>query len=296
VDCGTVISLDDANYEDDDRDEPYCDSCFRDYQRESCLHDYSYKPEPIFYGEGSRYFGMELEIDYGGKDNEHARELCEVANESDENVYIKSDGSLDDGMEIVTHPMTLAYHMEDMPWQKVVERALQLRYKSHKTGTCGLHIHVNRKSLGDSLAQQEDTISKILFFVEKFWDELLRFSRRTEYQMNRWACRYGFKEKPKEVLDNAKKSGLGRYSCVNITNYSTIEFRMFRGTLKYNTIIATLQLVNEICDVAFFMSEEDLENLSWCGFLETITQTELITYLKERRLYINEPVMTEEDD
>ncbi len=225
--CGRTIHLDDAYYIDGDSDEAYCYNCYTASNKERCLHDYGYKPEPIFYGEGIRYFGMELEIDYGGKDNENARKLCEVANEDCENIYIKTDGSLDEGIEIVTNPMTLEYHRAQMPWLAVIQKALDLGYKSHKTGTCGLHIHVNRTSLGECLSQQEDTISKILFFVEKFWDELLRFSRRTEYQMNRWASRYGFKEKPKQVLDNAKKSGLGRYTCVNITNYSTIEFRMF---------------------------------------------------------------------
>ncbi len=48
--------------------------------------------------------------------------------------------------------------------------------------------------------------------------------------------------------------------------------------------------------MAFLLSEEELGDLSWCGFLERITETELITYLKERRLYINEPIETEEDD
>ena len=46
----------------------------------------------------------------------------------------------------------------------------------------------------------------------------------------------------------------GRYTCVNLENPATIEFRMFRGTLKYNTLIATLQLVNRICDVALYLS------------------------------------------
>ena len=39
---------------------------------------------------------------------------------------------------------------------------------------------------------------------------------------------------------------------MNLTNDDTIEFRMFRGTLKFNTLIATLQLVDRVCDVAIF--------------------------------------------
>ena len=74
---------------------------------------------------------------------------------------------------------------------------------------------------------------------------------------------------------------------------NTIEFRIFRGTLKLNTFIATLQLVDRICDVALYLSDEELANLSWSGFAAGCTQPELIRYLKERRLYVNEPVIAE---
>ena len=71
---------------------------------------------------------------------------------------------------------------------------------------------------------------------------------------------------------------------------------MWRGTLKYNTLIATLQMVARLCKVAIFHSEKELQNLSWWRFVSDITEPELITYLKERRLYLNEPVETEEEE
>lgn len=132
--------------------------------------------------------------------------------------------------------------------------------------------------------------------MEKFWDELLLFSRRTQRQMNRWAARYGYKDVPKEILDHVKKGDhQGRYTAVNLTNEETIEFRMFRGTLKLNTFIATLQFVDRICDVALFMSDEELRAISWSTFASGCTQPELVQYLKERRIYINEPVESEEE-
>ena len=57
----------------------------------------------------------------------------------------------------------------------------------------------------------------------------------------------------RDILEHAKKCcHAGRYTCVNLQNSSTIEFRIFRGTLKYNTFLAALQMVNRICDVAIF--------------------------------------------
>jgi hypothetical protein len=99
-------------------------------------------------------------------------------------------------------------------------------------------------------------------------------------------------------LDNAKNSNNGRYTCVNITNYDTIEFRIFRGTLKYSSLIATLQLVDAICEVATSLSDYWLSRLGWPEFMERLspeTSPELIEYLKERRLYINEPVLSESE-
>ena len=70
---------------------------------------------------------------------------------------------------------------------------------------------------------------------------------------------------------------------------------MFRGTLKVNTIIATLQLLDRICDVAISLSDDEVRALSWTTFVSGCTQPELLQYLKERRLYVNEPVGQEEE-
>ena len=82
-------------------------------------------------------------------------------------------------------------------------------------------------------------------------------------------------------------------TCVNLLPYTTIEFRMFRGTLKYNTFLAVLQLLDRICDTALFCTDQEIQDMSWTTFVSGCTQPELIQYLKERRLYVNEPVPTE---
>lgn len=289
--CDSLIHNYDAYYLDG---YSYCRECY-DEERDKCyhIHDYSYKPEPIFYGDSKRYFGVELEIDGAGKDDEYAEELLDIANMREDHIYIKTDGSLDDGMEIVTHPMSLAYH-KDFCWEDIMHHAVRLGYRSHQTSTCGLHIHVNRDSLEINREEQDEVISRILYFVEHHWNEMLKFSRRSEYAMNRWAARYGYENSPKAIMDKAKKN-YGRYVAVNLCNYHTIEFRLFRGTLKYNTLIATLELVNKICEIAVLMDDDEISKISWSEFVSEITEPELIQYLKERQLYINEKVTTEEE-
>ena len=291
--CNALIRRGDTYYRGDT---PYCAECYQSVGCGDEIMSYYFKPTPIFYGEGKRFFGVELEIDGAGEDNDNAAEILHIANVERPLVYCKHDGSLDDGFEIVTHPMTLDFHLHNMPWEQIVEEAKKLGYTSHQAGTCGLHVHVNRNAFGETEVQQDAVIARILYFVEKNWEELLKFSRRTQSQLDQWAARYGYKDQPKELLDHAKKSAhAGRYTSVNLTNKNTIEFRIFRGTLKHNTLIATLQLLDRICDVALFMSDEQVKAMSWTTFVSGCTQPELVQYLKERRLYVNEPVESEAD-
>ena len=54
--------------------------------------------------------------------------------------------------------------------------------------------------------------------------------------------------------------------------------------------------MDRICRVALALSESEIKDLSWPEFVLRLTDEstpELIQYLKERRLYINEPVTAE---
>ena len=292
ADCDRILRRDRAYWDDDDN--AYCASCWDDHC--SVIHEYSYTPDLVFHGKGLRHFGVELEIDGGGTDRYNAEKLLNIANADAENLYIKTDGSLDDGLELVTHPMTLEYHLNEMPWATVLRKAQELDYLSHAAGTCGLHVHISRLAFGCTYEQQEAAIARLLYFVEKFWAELLRFSRRTQSQMNRWAARYGIRLTPSEQMNHAKNSCAGRYTAVNLTNADTVEIRMFRGTLKLNTLKATLQMVNHLVEVAVSMSDSKVQDMSWFDFLDTVHEPGLIQYLKERRLYVNEPVNVSEEE
>ena len=178
-----------------------------------------------------------------------------------------------------------------MNWFDVFEKATQMDYRSHNTSTCGLHIHCSRSSFGKDYDAQEKAVGRIVFFVEKHWNELVKFSRRTPENLNRWAARYAtISNTTEETYKKAKDKNMGRYVAVNLTNYDTVEFRLFRGTLRYKTFIATLQLVDEICQSAIYMTDKEMEELSWSDFVSKILpkKFELIEYLKAKRLYVNE--------
>ena len=128
------------------------------------------------------------------------------------------------------------------------------------------------------------------------WLCVRRLNRSSSAQMNRWAARYGIRLTPSEQMNHAKNSCAGRYTAVNLTNADTVEIRMFRGTLKLNTLKATLQMVNHLVEVAVSLSDYQVQDMSWFDFLDEIKESELIQYLKERRLYVNEPVNASEEE
>ena len=185
--CGRHVRFDESYYMDDG---PYvdcglCSDCYEVVRNEmeTTIHDYSYKPDPEFHGVGPEYMGVELEVDGAGEDSDYAGRVLTILNEEDNFAYCKRDGSLDDGFEIVTHPCTLAVHRDEVPWEDAISKLKYLGYTSHDAGTCGLHIHVSRKAFGETEEEQDDAISRVLYFFEAHWDELLRFSRRTQSQL-----------------------------------------------------------------------------------------------------------------
>ena len=119
ADCDRILRRDRAYWDDDDN--AYCASCWGEHCE--VIHEYSYTPDLVFHGKGLRHFGVELEIDDGGTDRYNAEKLLNIANADTENLYIKTDGSLDDGLELVTHSMTLEYHLNEMPWATVLRKA-----------------------------------------------------------------------------------------------------------------------------------------------------------------------------
>lgn len=286
-DCGELIYCDDAIYDDDD-DEYYCWDCYCEREHK-IIHDYYYKPDPIFYkGDGEDtafYMGVELEIDKGGEDEEHARHLLDCVNDYNEYIYIKHDGSIDNGFEIVSHPATLEYHTKNIQWAKLMSEAVNLDYRSHDTSTCGLHIHISRKAFGDTYESQEDNIAKIIYFIENNWYSLLTFTRRTEANLEHWAARYGIEPTVSDTYKKAKENR-NRYKCINLQNDNTVEFRMFRGTLKYSTFIATLQFVTALCEYCINSIHCDYAD-EWYYFTNSIDYAkypELVEYLKSKDL------------
>lgn len=182
------------------------------------------------------YIGLELEIDGGGERNSNAATAMDIMN-TDETMFIhcSHDGSLSDGFEIITQPATLEYHEEMREkYKKLFKEMVRLGYRSHGTSTCGLHYHIDR---GFFDGEDETAAFKILYLVEKFWDEMTIFSRRDYRSLERYAKKVGGDLDDFLCDFNKSNDHDGHYYAVNVSNENTIELRMFRGTMNLNTFL-----------------------------------------------------------
>jgi len=252
------------------------------------IHSYSYSPERWFYhGHYARHLllGVELEVDLGGEDEDKAAEVLRIMNGSEyseRNVYIKHDGSLDNGFEIVSQPATVWYHLRKIPWEKAFQYLIDSGYRSHDTVTCGLHIHFNCIFLGNSEKEFVEAEGRLLSFFEENWERIVRFSRRKERQIERYCKRYGHTDIRMAYEDNNDS----RYYAINFQNSTTDEIRIFRGTLNYSTFSATLLFVHNL---VLFCKRTKRNSTSWEKFLKFIKKDErnqiLIDYLKSKDLW-----------
>lgn len=297
--CGGLLLNGDLQQSADGR---FCWSCMA-YNSGRAIMSYSFKPEPVFHdAEGCEptglYLGVELEMDYGDAEAAAKRISEEYGQKL---LYFKHDGSLDEGCELVTHPMSPEYMMSDTGkamWRGICASALAEGMRSHDTDTCGFHVHVSRDFFGANQTSQELTELKLIATVDRLFEPIVIFSRRKRHNIDRWAPKCnapkedaGWVKKAQRVSCFAKRD---RYHAINVTNAHTIEFRLFRGTLKADTILATLQFVTGLCHLVKSSNPSQMDRFCWYDLADAVMEacpvdtTELHNYLIERELIVPE--------
>ena len=284
--CNIAIYDDDV-YNDED-DNCLCPSCFNDRSRIKGFHNHDYKPLIKIHRSNiynNKYIGLELEADCSSNFEKCVKDLYKISDR--ENLfYMKSDGSLDkNGIELVTHPCTLNFFKNKFPLKEVCDTFIKNDYLSHNSGRCGLHLHLNK-----SYFSNPDLSSlKLIYLFEKFWKEIVIFSRRKDFNFCNKNSALPKKLDVNEVkLIKPKCNKYGRYQAVNLCNDKTIELRVFRGTLKIETILATIEFCDFLMTIAEYNSIIHLQKINWIELL-TIAKNQgyknLIRYCQSKNLY-----------
>ncbi len=271
----------------DELHECYCNDCYRKnmyiFPYHSYPSDYIIKFSEPAKRETLLHIGVELEIDGGGLDHDNARDILEDANVAYRYNYVAMmDGSLDDGFEIISQPKTLEIHKRYL-WEDIMQKAIDYGYESHNPGTCGLHFHLDRRYFR-GVKNYEEKISLLVIQLEDF---LKVFSRRKNFHY----CRFQEFDKSKKTqlqeLSYYKDKNIYHTSALNFSGYNTVEMRFCRGTLKYNTLVASLELMQILADIAKFCTFDDI-NCITSNAIKLIAKergyASIIKYMNERGL------------
>ena len=186
-DCGEYYPESESNYNDADGCY-YCDDCYSNHHHDSDDKIYSYhefnnwelyksdsESNPPF------YIGFELETEPDESNAPKQDEALELIY-NNMNAICAHDGSLSDGgFEIISHPQSFKYIMEQADnYKNIFEKLIGLGYKSHDTDTCGLHFHVTRP-------ENPDTVDRLWLIMETYKREIIKLSRRTNSNLEHWA-------------------------------------------------------------------------------------------------------------
>jgi len=291
-DCGSWFFENDE-YHNVNNDYAVCESCSRHYHYserlgyymehddESCDHDgdriingyhesdHEHIPSTYDNRKPRVLLGLELEIevddDYSRVDK--AAQLLNGLNTLKGYRYAnaESDGSLDYGFEIISGFTGLDIHAQQLKYFD--QRLIGMR--SHKTDSCGLHIHICKSDMTTLHA------AKMILFINDPQNDALIYSlaRRRNVGYAKIVDKKNNKQWLKHALEYDRKGSQlcalnsDRYEALNFHNEKTIEFRLFRGSLKYQTIMSCLEFTFATWHFCRYASTNELTTANFLRFI-----------------------------
>ena len=245
--CGPV---DPQNYGIEFADGWRCEPCADSWVPENVeTRGYSWVPDAWKWGrmiDGARVhtldrgdpdvlmLGVEVELETNG-DRSGYLALSEWSGVAERVAYCKDDGSLADGVEVVTHPMTLDAHRD--LWAAWPGHSLRMSgWEADTAETAGMHVHASR----DAFAGRSHLARFGMFWFANEGRLVDLVGRRSTYADWTDAGR-------RDVVKHATKRRQGpRYSPVNYQPYQTVECRAFRSSFSAEYIVAAVELVHAI--------------------------------------------------
>ena len=314
-----------------------CEGCYeslceQDEEQASSpyVHSYGYRPSPMFFvavdgavwerdiltpagiaGKRSEaslngrtreqfpVFGFELEMSDESGDLEYNDCASYLHNRVGHFAYLKEDGSVSNGFELVTHPHTLdAYNLRTELWS-ALDHIREHGWRSWKSSSsCGLHIHVNTASF-----HNVGHAMMFLKFIFANRDPLVRFAGRdssyARFDYDSFVQRQvhaGWNDNGSPIYENAsvadvvkrKQVNDNRYLAVNAQNSHTYELRFFRGSLNPKTVRACLEFVQSLHDYTGGLTSHDVlvnRALTWRPYLAFVRSQSKNENFKYRNLY-----------
>ena len=255
-----------------------CQRCGEDSNGRGVVHNYSYKPNPIFHGTTptNLFMGFELEAELNNTTSGGYREAVALVQPLEEAgiCYLKADSSINGtGFEIVTHPHTLgAYEQATHLWDYIEKLRTDYKARSWDTNSCGLHVHVSRSAFKSGAHTH-----RFLSLIYRNPKEMMKLAGRKNsryaqfsdvYKPDEWGIpRFDLRDK----IHAPRMTE--RYSAVNTGNDYTLELRFFRGNMKREGIMSALELCHASVEYTRDLSVSDVKlgMLRWEWFADWVS-------------------------
>lgn len=197
--------------------------------------------------ESHRLYGVECEVEIHDDSPLTRWQLATNATKAlgRDFIVMKNDGSLKGheresplwGFEMVSAPADIATH--EARWSKL-EKMEGFKYlRAWDTITCGMHVHVGKSAL--SLLQ----VGRIMVFINNPANK--KFIEKVAGRNSEAASRF-IGEK---TFGDGMRPDRNKYCALNIIPVNTIEFRIFRGTIRYKHIMRNLEFVDAVCSYCY---------------------------------------------
>ena len=199
-------------------------------------------------------------------------------------LYNKSDGSLCNGVEIVTSPCDY----KSIMWllDKIKEPIKEITNGTKYTQNAGIHIHVSKKSIPSyniyKLSYllnniQAKELSSIMFYL----------SGRNVTVSDNYLGRYA---KIGEITEF--KDDINRYLALNLTNEHTIEFRIFKATNDMDKVKSYINFVESMINFVDITPFKDINLNNYLLYLvnnpfDRKIDTRLLRILKYKRVSLS---------
>jgi hypothetical protein len=208
--------------------------------------------------ETATFYGFELEIE--NEDGDSVSDALDLLNAKEYCAH--EDGSLHDGIEIVSYPMSADYIRENLNlnWLRDWSRRGWRSWDS-ENDTCGLHIHVSRAGFANDV--HLFAFAQLIYSNEQQFTTLA--GRRSSYGS------FQYDKRPPLALDVKKRARFSdRYVAVNLTNDHTAEVRIFKGSLNEVRVRSALELISGAVEFTRPLTIRDLNAgaLKWARFVE----------------------------
>ena len=245
------------------------------------------------------FMGFELETMLSSRGNRSSEsELNKFVRDvnKESTVYLASDSTVS-GYEITTHPMTLDYIKKDFPLKTLLDSA---RADGHRSGVdAGLHVHVGNTGLGLTRDDLLNTRLNLTALMDINWEYMSVLANRK----TSWARKMIMSDKIHSIdsklelvslinsaienQDRNSKYWAINFSSSNVRELNTSEFRLFKSTLNYNCLIARLELVSLLCDIAVQNDLQTCCSLEWSDIVnhaKKLGYKKLINYMATKRV------------